>query len=64
MGDAADIISRYIDWQARTRGNWDSLANYIADEANPITKEIRTLLVDIIRGDQTAKGPPRQEFEP
>jgi hypothetical protein len=30
MIDEVTLNSRYIDWQARRRGNWDSLATYIA----------------------------------
>ena len=65
MVDEVKINSRHIDWQARTRGNWDYLATYIADEANPITKEIRTLLVDIIKGDlKRPRRRPDKDFEP
>ena len=58
MGDVYEIQSRFIVWQARERGNWDDLAAYIAEDATPITREIRDLLVDIIKGD--LKRPKRR----
>lgn len=51
MGDVYDIQSRFIVWQARERGNLDYLTAYLAQDGTPITREIRDLVVEIVRGD-------------
>ena len=51
MVDVYDIQSRFIVWQARERGNLDYLTAYLAQDGTPFTREIRDLLVEIVRGD-------------